>query len=307
MSQQGRREPASDLPLRELGCDSRHLALPLHVFSWLPSLAWITAVTSPLSWYKERKSPPSWRSGACGLQRLIAPGLVFSPAGHRLLPLPFQHKAQLIAHRIKLQQSVRRSVCHARPSCLRASAYSGALSVNFEAGGEFCVQGCSDLCYKWDCNWWLPWEASATCSVPVHPLYAWLLTKLPAAGLSRLCNQPGGGSTTHRSDGEGRDVATFLSSPILCHLRRRRSNVGTRRRPICSFRFWTCFSVFCRKRRRLFGILKDICGKRIDCMILREAAVRPVICLISQRAVWCLANNTVPIWIQRMNSHRVHY
>lgn len=110
MSQQGRREPASDLPLRELGCDSRHLALPLHVFSWLPSLAWITAVTSPLSWYEERKSPPSWWSGACGLQRLIAPRLVFSPGGQRLLPLPFQHKAQLIAHKIKLQQSVRRSV-----------------------------------------------------------------------------------------------------------------------------------------------------------------------------------------------------
>lgn len=86
-----------------------------------------------------------------------------------------------------------------------------------------------------------------------------------------------------------------------------RSNVGTRRRPICSFWFWTCFSVFCRKWRGLFGILKDTCGKRIDCMILREAAVRPVICLISQRAVWCLANSTVPIWIQRMNSHWVHY
>lgn len=216
MSQQGRREPASDLPLRELGCDSRHLALPLHVFSWLPSLAWITAVTSPLSWYKERKSPPSWRSGACGLQRLIAPRLVFSPAGHRLLPLPFQHKAQLIAHRIKLQQSVRRSVCHARPSCLRARAYSGALSVNFEAGGEFCVQGCSDLCYKWDCNWWLPWEASATCSVPVHPLYAWLLTKLPAAGLSRLCNQPGGGKhdPSIRWRGQGRSYLFIQSHSV---------------------------------------------------------------------------------------------
>ncbi|XP_010283133.1 PREDICTED: nuclear receptor ROR-alpha-like, partial [Phaethon lepturus] len=91
------------------------------------------------------------------------------------------------------------------------------------------------------------------CSVPVRPLHAWPLTKLPAAGRSCLCSRPGAGEArlVDRMERAGMWPPLFLShSP--CRQWRRRNNLIYEYILIIHFQFgclkenvinWLCASV----------------------------------------------------------------